>query len=176
MISPTDPEFRRLAEEVVRHIARGTGFTTIALIGATGAMAFAVTESHLPTDITDPDYGRLLHTAADLERRFPTPLPVFACALVLPERDIAYLRDASTARASALTVGPHPYDDPDTRQTVEQGLAALMQAIVDTQPAHRPAGRPFTTWGQPQNAPRPLQPVPTWPPHQRPNGYRGRHR
>ena len=65
-----------------------------------------------------------------------------ACALLLPDRDIAYLKHGTTPMTT-LTIGRNPIDDPETHQGVQAGLDALMQAIGDTQPTTRPGGRPF---------------------------------
>lgn len=157
MLSPDDPQARHLVTGVVRDIAAGTGFTTITRIGEVGGTNFSVNISFLPTATVD--YGVLLHAITDLERETPTSLPVSACALILPERDVAYIKHG-TAPMTTLTVGPNPHDDPDTHRVVEEGLAAYMQALLDAQPAHRPTGRPFRTQpGPTPNTARPHRPL-----------------
>jgi hypothetical protein len=142
-----DPDDRHNdAIAVVKHIAAGTGFDTIAKISANDLVVSATIVSLLPLDITQPDYGTLLRVTADLERRYPNPdSTVFACALILPERDIAYLHDSSTAQATdvALTVGPNPHDDPATREAARTGLSSWMDAIRAAQQPQRPVGHPF---------------------------------
>jgi len=161
MLSPDDPDARFLVTAIVRDIAAGTGLTSIARIGENERGPFAVNIAYLHDP--DLDYGRFLADITDDERRDPLSLPVSACALILPDRDIAYIKHG-TAPMTTLTVGPNPKDDPDTHRTVDTGLTAFMELLTDTQPADRPAGRPF-----PSAAPGR---VPNTSPHHRPiNGW-----
>jgi len=140
MLSPDDPEARHIVDRLVRDVAAETGFTTLLRIGEAFGEPFAY-GAHF---IHEPglDYGQLLQVLAGAERARPIGLPNAACALLLPDRDIAYVKHG-TAPMTTLTIGRDPVDDPDTHQGVQAGLDALMRAIADTQPATRPAGRPF---------------------------------
>jgi hypothetical protein len=147
MTPPTDHDDpHSYAIALVHEIASSIGLTTIAKISENDEMVWATTESFLPRTIDQANYGGLLHAAAELERRYPRPdNPVFACALVLPEHDIAYLHDATATGAAAgtLSIGPNPHDNPDIREAVMDGLAALMQAVLDAQRPSRTSARAF---------------------------------
>jgi hypothetical protein len=140
MLSPDDPDARQLVIDIVRTIAAETGFTSVVRIGDIGIGAIAVHQPILHEP--DVDYQLLLHVAAAAELVDPTGVPISACALVLPDRDIAYIKHGTTPMTT-LTVGRNPIDDPDTHHGVESGLDALMQAIGDTQPPNRSMGRAF---------------------------------
>ena len=140
MLSPEDPDARHIVTGIVRVIAAQTGFTTLMRIGESPAGLFTINEPFLHGP--DVDYRLLLHAAAAAELVEPLGLPTAACALLLPERDIAYIKHG-TAPMTTLTVGRNPVDDPDIHQAVQSGLDALMLAIGDTQLATRPTGRPF---------------------------------
>jgi hypothetical protein len=176
MLSPDDPDARHIIAGIVRTIAAGTGFTTLMRIGDSPLGPFAITDSYVHQP--DLDYAALLHAAAVVERARPLGVPIDACALVLPDRDIAYIKHG-TASMTTLTVGRNPVDEPDTHQGVHAGLDVLMQAISDTQPTSRPHGRAF---------PPPTAPAPTpdaspghghasgWPPPPPSAERRGPHR
>jgi hypothetical protein len=166
-------DLRHLAEKIVREIAAGTGFTIVATIGMDADGSAVVTQDpYLPGNINEPNYERLLYNHSDLLRRNPLRVPVDACALVLPELDVAYVhyRDAGPVPAQAFTVGRNPVNDDLTRAAVSRGLAAVMSAIADTQPPHRPTGRAFLPDSGVAVIDAPL-PAPA-----RAAGYRGRHR
>lgn len=166
------PQRPRYLEAVVRDIAAGTGFTTVGFIGETAEAAFAITCSFRPDQVGERDYGLVLHAAAEMERRHPTTNPISACCLVLPERDIAYLHDPqANPPLRALTVGPNPYDDPETANEVRDGLADLMGAIQQAQRAARAFQNRPTGERSGQQQP----PGPTRPTHERRN-QRGPHR
>jgi len=173
MTRPQDSEeLHHIAEQVVRHIAAGTGFTTIATVGVgADGVAVATKTGFSPVDL-GASYGRLLDTAASLERRHPRGAPAYACALILPERDVAYLHHHQTGDglAQVMIVGRSPVDDTSTHIEVSRGLATLMRALADTQPPHRPTGRAFLHDPSAQVVALPPQPL------QRPPGYHGRHR
>jgi len=177
---PDSTELHHLAEQVVRLVAAGTGLTTIATVGV-GADGIAVaTKTGFSPHNLDSSYERLLDTAARLERRHPGGVPAYACALILPEHDVAYLHhhETGTGLAQVLTVGRNPVDDPYTRQSVQAGLEALMQAIGDTQPATRPIGRafpPMTPGRMPNTSPR-YGPAGGWSPPSSGPDRRGHHR
>ena len=169
---PDSTELHHLAEQVVRLVAAGTGLTTIATVGV-GADGIAVaTKTGFSPHNLDSTYERLLDTAARLERRHPRGVPAYACALILPERDVAYLHHHQTGNglAQVMTVGRSPVDDTSTHIEVSRGLATLMRALADTQPPHRPTGRAFLHDPSAQVVALPPQPL------QRPPGYHGRHR
>ena len=142
---PNPDELHHIAEQVVRHVAAETGFTTIATIGMGADGTPVATRSSFSPRHLAARYGDLLDVLADRTRRHPPGVPAYACALILPERDIAYLHHHPPGRdlAQVLTVGRNPVQDPATRIEVSRGLAALMQALADTQPPHRPTGRAF---------------------------------
>lgn len=140
MLSPDDPDARHIITAIVRTIAAETGFTTLMRIGDSPIGPFTVNEQFLPDP--DVDYQLLLHAAAAVELIDPTRMPIEACALLLPDRDIAYIKHGTTPMTT-LTVGRNPIDDPHTHQAVASGLDALMQAIAGTQAPHRPTGRAF---------------------------------
>ena len=175
--SPTDPLSRLIVTDLVRLVAAGTGFTTIARFGEQdGPVPVALTQQFPPRDIHDarhPDYRPLLHGAASQERRSPSQLCPWAVALILPERDIAYLRYGDEP-LTVLTVGPHPHDDPATRAIVADGLDALMGALLDGQPSPRPHGRPFSA-SAPHATPS-LPHPPGWPLEHGPGERHGPHR
>ena len=165
-------ELHHLAEQAVRHIAAGTGFTTLATIGmGADGLAVVARSSFSPVDLK-AGYGRLLEAAARLQRRSPRGVPAYACALILPERDVAYLhhQGARNRLAQVLTVGRSPVSDTATHIEVSRGLASLMSALTDTQPPHRPTGQAFL--GDPSAH---LVILPAAPPA-RPRGYHGQHR
>ena len=169
----TDAELHHIAEQAVRHIAAGTGFTTIATIGMGADGVAVVSRTGFSPVQLNASYERLLNVAADLERRDPRGLPAYACALILPERDVAYLHQGQTGTglAEVLTVGRSPFDEPVIRVEVSRGLAELMAALRETQPTNRPAGRAFAH--EPGTEEVVLPPMP---PVSRPPGYHGRHR
>lgn len=136
----TGSPLRELDERAVRHVAAGTGLTTIVTIGVGADAVPIISQERFAPQSLDASYERLLTVAADLARRHPRDLPAHACALILPERDVAYLHhhDTGTSPAQVLVVGRNPVDEPATRLQVSRGLATLMQALADTQPA-RPA-------------------------------------
>jgi hypothetical protein len=148
---------------MVRTIAAETGLTTLMRMGQTPIGPFAVTERFLHRP--DLDYQSLLDAAAVAEVIHPLDLPVEACALVLPDRDIAYIKHG-TAPMTTLTVGRNPVDDPDVRRGVQAGLDALMTAIGGTQPPARPTGRPFppTTNGHMPNTATRFGQIGNWTP------------
>ena len=136
---PDPTASRELAEQVVRQLAAGTGLTTIVTIGmAADGIPVITREGFSPRDL-DASYERLLVVTADLVRRSPRGIPTSACALILPERDVAYLHhhDTGTGLAQVLPVGRNPIDLPTTRAEVSRGLSTLMHALTDTQ--QRPA-------------------------------------
>ena len=162
---------QRLAEHAVRHVAAGTGFTTIVTIGVSVDGVPVLTQNPFSARSLDASYGHLLDTAARVEREHPREAPAYACALVLPERDVAYLHYTDDdGAAHVLAVGRNPVNDPDTHAEVTAGLAAFLQAIQDTQPSHLPTGRAFLA--QPGSE---LLTVPEPAPTDRPRGYQGRH-
>jgi hypothetical protein len=165
-------EPRRIAEQVVRHIAAGTGFTTIVTIGLGADGLPVITHTGFSPTSLDASYRRLLETATSLQRRHPRGAPAYACALVLPERDVAYLhhQQTGTGLAQVLTVGREPVNDPDTHAEVSHGLAELMRALEATQPPPRPTGRAFLAQPGSQLV------LLADPPPGRPRGYQGRHR
>ena len=176
MLSPNDPESRHIVEHIVRGIAVETGFTTLLRIGDAFGEPFAYA-AHF---IHEPglDYGQFLQVLAETERAQPLGLPNAACALLLPDRDIAYVKHGTTAMTT-LTIGRNPIDDPDTHHGVEAGLDALIQAIGDTQPPARPAGRPFppATPGRMPNTSARHSPLGGWTPPASPGPDRpGPHR
>ena len=142
---PGPDELRDIAEQVVRHIAAETGFTTIATIGMGADGTPVATRSSFSPRHLAALYGDLLDVFTDRTRRHPPDVPAYACALILPERDIAYLHHHQTTGqpVQVLTVGRNPVQDPATRIEVSRGLAALMRALADTQPPHRPTGHAF---------------------------------
>jgi hypothetical protein len=140
MLSPDDPDARHIVTDIVATIAAESGFTTLMRIGESPIGPFTINDTYLHDP--DLDYGQLLRAVTVLERAEPLALPISACALLLPDRDIAYIQHGA-APMTTLTVGPNPVDDPGTHQAVQAGLDALMQVIGDTQPAARPTGRPF---------------------------------
>jgi hypothetical protein len=142
MLSPDNPHARYLISHLVRHIASDTGFTTLARIGEVADDLFALRDTYMHGP--DIDYDELLAIATLLEPGQPTPGPVAACALVLPDGHIAYIKHA-TAPMSTLTVGPDPHDDPDTHRAADAGLTAVMHIHLDRQPTSRPTGRAFPT-------------------------------
>jgi hypothetical protein len=174
MLSPDDPDARHLITAIVRTIAAETGFTTLMRIGDSRIGPFAVNQRFLHEP--DVDYQLLLHAAA-AELVDPTGVPISACALLLPDRDIAYIKHGTTPMTT-LTVGRNPIDDPDTHQAAESGLDALMQAISDASPPNRPMGRAFP------NLPSGRMPNTSgrhghrngWPPPSSGPGRRGPHR
>jgi hypothetical protein len=173
MTQPDLAGLRRIAEQSVRDIAAGTGFTIVATIGVDADGSTVVTQDpYLPGNINEPNYERLLYNHADLLRRHPLTVPVDACALVLPKLDVAYVHypDAGPVPAQVFTVGRNPVDNDPARAAVSRGLVAVMAAIADGQPAHRPAGRAFLPDPGVAVIDAPL-PAPA-----RAADYRGRHR
>ncbi len=142
MLSPDDPDARYLVTAIVRAIAAATGLTTLARIGENPLGAFAISQAFLHEP--DVDYRPLLLAVAAMELIDPTDVPISACALLLPDRDIAYIKHGANPMTT-LTVGRNPVDDPDTRQGVGVGLDALMRAISGAPPPNRPMGRAFPT-------------------------------
>jgi hypothetical protein len=136
---PDPAQQRELAEQVVQHIAAGTGLTTIVTIGVAADGIPVITREGFSPRHLDASYERLLVITADLVRRSPRGIPTSACALILPERDVAYLHhhDTGTGLAQVLPVGRNPIDLPTTRTEISRGLATLMRALADTQ--QRPA-------------------------------------
>jgi hypothetical protein len=168
MTSDPDPdELRHIAEQVVRHIATETGFTTIATIGVGADGMPIVTRSSFTARHMAARYGDLLDVFADHTRRHPPGVPAYACALIAPERDIAYLHhdQAGAELAQVLTIGRSPDPDAATHIEVSRGLAALMAALTDTQPPHRPTGHAFLHRPDAQAVLLPPTP-PTLPPDQ----------
>jgi len=175
MLSPDDPDARHIVTGIVRTIAAETGFTTLMRIGESPIGPFTINDRFLHEP--DLDYQLLLNAAAAAELVDPLGVPISACALVLPDRDIAYIKHG-TAPMTTLTVGRNPVDDPYTRQSVQAGLEALMQAIGDTQPATRPIGRafpPMTPGRMPNTSPR-YGPAGGWSPPSSGPDRRGHHR
>lgn len=142
MLSVDDPAARDFVAGIVRDIAASARSTTITRIGGMRRVAYAVTNPVWHG--SDLDYAELLAAYNREERRNPLSVPVSACALILPDRDVAYLKHGSEPM-TVLPVGPDPRDDPDTHRAVEHGLTTLMQTLLDTQPTQRPTGRPFPT-------------------------------
>jgi hypothetical protein len=137
--TPDPAQQRELAEQVVRQLAAGTGLTTIVTIGMAADGIPVITREGFSPRHLDASYERLLVVTADLVRRSPRGIPTSACALILPERDVAYLHhhDTGTGLAQVLPVGRNPIDLPTTRAEVSRGLSTLMHALTDTQ--QRPA-------------------------------------
>jgi len=169
--TPDTAELHDIAEQMVRHIAAGTGLTTVATVGMGADGIPVVARTGFSPHSLDASYGRLLDALARMQRRDPRGVPADACALILPERDVAYLHYPGTGDglAQVLVVGRNPVADPTTHLEVSRGLATLMQALTDTQPPHRPTGSAFLA--DPSATVTLLAPPP-----QRPPGYRGRHR
>ena len=140
MLSPDDPDARHVVTDIVRTIAAETGFTTLMRIGESPVGPFTINDRFLHEP--DLDFRLLLTTAAAAELVDPVGVPISACALVLPDRGIAYIKHG-TAPMTTLTIGRNPIDDADTRQGVEAGLEALMHVLGHAQPPARPTGRPF---------------------------------
>jgi hypothetical protein len=163
VLSPVDPDARHIVTRIVRAIAAETGLTTLLRIGDSPFGPFAVMEQFLHQP--DPDFGLLLNAAAAAESADPLGFPISACALLLPDRDLAYIKHG-TAPMTTLTIGRNPIDDPDTHQGVEAGLEALTQAIGQTEPPTRPTGRPFpsATPDRPPNTSARFGPTSTWTP------------
>jgi hypothetical protein len=140
-VSTPDPDSARheLAEQLVRNVAAGTGLTTIVTIGVSADGVPVVTQEGFSQRHLDASYEQLLVITAQLVRQHPRGIPTWACALILPERDVAYLHhhDTGTGLAQVLTVGRNPVDLPTTRLEVSRGLHLLMQTLADTQ--QRPA-------------------------------------
>jgi hypothetical protein len=174
MLSPDDPAAREFVAGIVRDLATSARSTTITRIGDMRHVAYAVTNPVLHTP--DLDYAELLAAYNREERRNPLSVPVSACALILPDRDVAYLKHGTEAM-TVLSVGPNPRDDPDTHRAVEDGLTTLMQILLDTQPAQRPTGRPFpTTPGRMPNTTSHLPHINGWRPPQPGRDASGPHR
>jgi hypothetical protein len=133
------PARHELAEQLVRHVAAGTGLTTIVTIGVSADGVPIVTREGFSQRHLDASYEQLLVITAQLVRQHPRGIPTSACALILPERDVAYLYhdDTGSGLAQVLTVGRNPVDLPTTRVEVSRGLHLLMQTLADTR--QRPA-------------------------------------
>jgi hypothetical protein len=170
--TPDPRELRHIAEQMVRHIAAGTGLTTIATIGLSVDGMPVATRTAFSARRLDASYEALLDVAARMQRHHPRGVPAYACALILPERDVAYLHhhDTGNALAQVLTIGRNPVHDPATQTGVSRGLAALMRALADTQPQHRPTGRAFLN--DPTAQAVLLPPMPA----EHPTGHHGQHR
>ena len=67
--NPAQPHV--LAEQVVRHIAAGTGLTTIVTIGVSADGIPVITKEGFSPLHLDASYERLLLTTADLVRQSP---------------------------------------------------------------------------------------------------------
>jgi hypothetical protein len=169
---PDSRELHAIAELVVRHIAGGTGFTTIATIGIGSDGIPVIGNIGFSPQHLGASYEQLLDSYTRLEREYPRGAPAYACALILPERDVAYLHDHQTgdALAHVFTVGPNPVNDEATHQAVSRGLGALMRALADTQPPQHPTGRAFLR--HPGARVVTLGPMP----QERPPGHHGRPR
>jgi hypothetical protein len=95
--TPNRAQLRELAEQVVRHVAAGTGLTTIVTIGVSADGVPVVTIDRFTPQQLDASYERLLTTTADLVREHPSGTPASSCALILPDRDVAYLHPTTPA-------------------------------------------------------------------------------
>lgn len=175
--TPNRTQLRELAEQVVRHVAAGTGLTTIVTIGISADGVPVVTIDRFGQQQLDASYERLLTTTADLVREHPSGTPASSCALILPDRDVAYLHhhDTGNRMSHVLAVGRNPIDLPTTGLEVSRGLAVLMQALTDTQPS-RPAAA--TAFLANPTARIELLPPPSRPTPPSPSGpeHRGTHR
>jgi hypothetical protein len=173
MTEPVAVELQLIAECCVREIAARTGFTVVATIGLDRyGCGIVSVQRYLPTDINHPDYEGILRHHAGWVRRDPPRVPVFACALVLPELDVVYVhyRDAERNPAQVITVGRNPTTDETIHAAATRGLRSVMSAVVDAQPEHRPIGRAFLAGPR---APVAELPPPPTPPS---DEHRGRHR
>ena len=145
MLSPHDPDDRRLVRGIVQEIGADVGHTTLIRVGRDGP---AGTTPHVFINQyaygPDINLAALLTASAIVEPHHRPDLNLSACALVLPDRDIAYIRHGDTD-VTAVPVGPRPHDDPATRQVVATGLANVMDAIHQATETGRPNGKPFLT-------------------------------
>jgi hypothetical protein len=166
-------ELHTIARQVVRHIAAGTGFTSIITIRMGSDGMPVITNTGFSALRLDASYEKLLDTyTQQLEHVYPRGFPAYACALILPERDVADLHDHETgdSLAHVFTVGPNPFNVEATHSAVSGKLGTLMRALADTQPPQRATGRAFLN--QPGAHVVVLGPVP----QERPPGHHGRPR
>jgi hypothetical protein len=135
-----------LAEDLVRVVADGTGYTTVIRIGEQNTPLPVALSDHIDpcssTAAMHPDYAVILHEAATRERVTTSSLRPWAAALVLPECDVAYLRHGADDMA-VLAIGPDPVDDPATHVIADAGLYALMQAMLHAHRASQPSPRGY---------------------------------
>ena len=171
MTTPTpDPApSRELAAELVRYIADRAVAPTVATIGASADGIPVVTEESFDARHGGGSFEDILVETAELVRREPRGIPTWACALILPARDLAYLyhHDTGDGVADTLATGPDPLDLPSTRGEASRGLAALMRALTDTRQRPMAAGAfladPTARIGLVPPRPQPAQPAPVKP-------------
>ena len=144
-MTPTpDPQsYAQLAEQVVRHVAAGTGLTTIVTVGISADGVPVVTQDGFTPHELDASYERLL----DDHRRPGAPAPARRTDLRVrpdPARTRRGLpapprhRQRSGPGAGRRPQPGRPADHPAPGQP---GLAALMQALADTQSTRPAAAR-----------------------------------
>jgi hypothetical protein len=139
-LSFNDPQDRHSITNIVLSIAAQTGFTTLMRIGDSPLGPFTINDPYLHEP--DLDLRLLLNDAIAAERANPLGIAISACALVLPDRDIAYIKHGP-APMTTLTIGRTPVDDPYTHHVVNAGLDALMHLHGNTHLPDRPVGRTF---------------------------------
>jgi hypothetical protein len=138
--SASDPaRSHKLAEDLVRYVAARAAEPTIVTVGESADGIPVVTEEGFAAHRVGGCFEGTLVATAELIRQRPRGIPISACALILPARDLAYLyhHDDAAGVADVVATGPHPIDLPATRAEVSRGLATVMQALTDTR--QRPA-------------------------------------
>jgi hypothetical protein len=137
--TPDSAALRELAAQLVRYVAARAVAPTIVTIGESADGIPIVTEESFTTEHVEADVETILIAQADLVRLQPRGIPTWACALILPARDLAYLchHDTADAAVEVVATGPDPVDLPTTRADASRGLATLMRVLADTQ--QRPA-------------------------------------
>lgn len=145
MLSPHDPDDRQLVHGIVHEIGTEVGLTTLVRVGRDGP-AGTTPHAVISQYAYGPDINldALLTASAMVEAHDHTHLDLSACALVLPDRDIAYVKHGDND-VTTLAIGPHPHDDPATHQVVAAGLSHLIDTLHAVAGAGQPRGRPFLT-------------------------------